>query len=217
MREQKLAEISRRLNEEKKKLITDLPSHLQDDFAREGFISGGCIYSLYNDKEPKDYDFFVESESLANRLREFFMSLVIPEVVADDEKPKVKNIYIVHYRGHRIVVTKNAISIGKYQIITKFFGAPKQVVGQFDFMHNTYWHKNNRIDALSDWDFLEDTKLVYNEQRARDITGTIIRVPRFIARGMTITNVEMSKMLKKLRDVGFTERENEIIDNGSSY
>lgn len=218
MRQVKLDEVSRRLTQEKKNLIADLPAHLQDDFAREGFISGGCIYSLYNDKEPKDYDFFVRSESLAERLREFFMSLVVQEVTADDEEPKKKSIYIVHYKGNRVVITKNAISIGnKYQIITKFFGTPKEVVTEFDFKHNMFYQENDRIDTLSDWDFLDSNSLVYNEQRARDISGTIIRVHKFCERGMTITNAEMSKMLRKLRDVGFTERENEIIENVGSY
>lgn len=217
MKGDKLAEISQRLNTEKSNLIADLPPNLQADFAKEGYISGGCIYSLYNDKEPKDYDFFVQSASLAERLREFFLGLVIHDSISDDEEPKVKNIYIVHYKGNRIVITKNAISIGKYQIITKFIGAPNEVVSEFDFKHNMFYHQDDKIETLSDWDFLENNAIVYNEQRARDISGTIIRVPRFIARGMTVTNAEMSKMLRKLRDVGFTERENEIIENTGSY
>ncbi|TVX86016.1 hypothetical protein [Paenibacillus agilis] len=217
MKKSKLDEVSRRLNQEKNNLIADLPAHLQDDFAKEGYISGGCIYSLYNDKEPKDYDFFVRSRSLSDKLREFFMSLVVQETT-DDGEPKKKNIYIVHYKGNRVVITKNAISIGnKYQIITKFIGTPKEVVIEFDFKHNMFYHQNGRIDTLSDWDYLDSNSLFYNEQRARDISGTIIRVHKFCERGMTITNAEMCKMLRKLRDVGFTERENEIIENISSY
>ncbi|EJW14106.1 hypothetical protein OB446_026835 [Paenibacillus alvei] len=217
MRESKLNEVSQRLNQEKKNLIADLPAHLQDDFAKEGFISGGCIYSLYNGKEPKDYDFFVRTQSLADRLREFYMSLVVQDT-SDDKHKKEKNIFIVHYKGQRVVITKNAISIGKkYQIITKFFGAPKEVVTEFDFKHNMFYHQNDRINTLSDWEYLDSNSLAYNEQRARDISGTIIRVHKFCERGMTITNAEMSKMLRKLRDIGFTARENEIIENVGSY
>ncbi|WP_090739362.1 hypothetical protein [Paenibacillus sp. Mc5Re-14] len=210
----KLSTVNRKLNEEKEKLINILPSHLREEFNKEAYISGGCIYSLYNYKEPKDYDFFVHNESFALSLREFFMSLVIN----DEDDPKEKNIYVVHYGGERIVITKNAISIGKkYQIITKFFGTPAEVVNEFDFKHNMFYHQNDNIETLSDWDFLDSESLVYNEQRARDISGTIIRVHRFCERGMTITNAEVCKMLRKLREIGFTERENEIIENVGSY
>lgn len=216
MNESRLNRVSKRLTQEKHNLTLLLPKHLRSDFTREAYISGGCIYSLYNDKEPKDFDFFVESETFVKKLRNFFMSLIVYETY-NDGQTKDKKIYIVHYNGERVVVTKNAISIGKYQIITKFFGKPEVVVGQFDFMHNTYWHDNDGVHAWNQWDFLDSTQLIYNEERARDISGTIMRVSRFVARGMTITNAEMAKMLRKLREVGFTERENEIIDNLGSY
>lgn len=219
LRVQKLNEIVAKLKKEKDELVSLLPSHLREEFAREGYISGGCIYSLYNDKEPKDYDFFVHTEKLAERLREFFLGLVLHEnAFSDDEEPKERKIHIVHYAGQRVVITKNAISIGnKYQIITKFVGTPEEVVNEFDFKHNMFYHQNDEIETLSQWDYLDTNKIYYNENRARDISGTIIRVHKFCERGMTITNGEMSKMLKKLREVGFTERENEIIESASSY
>jgi hypothetical protein len=205
------------LSVEKDELKTILPKYLHDEFTREAYISGGCIYSLYNGKEPNDYDFFVKSESFAQKLRDFFISLLTIDQqleLAEDET----RIKIVHYNGSRIVITKNALSFDKkFQIITKFCGTPEEVVNEFDFCHNMFYHQNDKIDTLSDWDFLDSNALVYNENRARDISGTIIRVHKFCERGMTITNAEISKMLKKLRDVGFTERENDIIDNIGSY
>jgi hypothetical protein len=51
------------------------------------------------------------------------------------------------------------------------------------------------------------------EGRARDIVGTIVRIPKFIERGMTVSNKEVSKMLLRLSDVGFSEREIEILEN----
>lgn len=209
------------LHKVKQELKSLLPQHLQDEFTREAYISGGCIYSLYNGKEPKDYDFFVRNEAFATKIREFFMSLVIHDNPFDEqevEDVKTKNIFIVHYNGTRIVITKNALSVGKkFQIITKFVGEPDAVVREFDFMHNTYWYDRDEVVPLKSWDFLDSSQLIYNEDRARDISGTIIRVHKFCERGMTITNSEVSKMLRKLREVGFTERENEIIDNSGSY
>lgn len=202
-----------RLDREKDTLLHYIPEYLREGFRSESYISGGCIYSLYNNKDPKDYDFFVHTESLANELRDYYLSLVV-----DQDDIEYKSVNIVHYGGERIVVTKNAISIGnKYQIITKFTGTPKEVVEQFDFKHNMFYYHKGLIMTLSDWDYLDSNQLVYNEQRARDISGTIIRIPRFIERGMKITNEEVCKMLRKLKEVGFTEREDEIIENTYSY
>jgi hypothetical protein len=215
--ESRLSLIAKMLSDEKQKLTNILPQHLQDDFARESFLSGGCIYSLYNHDEPKDYDFFIQSQEFVDKLRAFFIGLL-----SIDDKLEItedsNRIKITYYNGCRIVITKNALSFDKkYQIITKFVGTPKEVVTEFDFRHNMFYHYDNKINTLSDFDHLDSNKLVYNELRARDISGTIIRVHKFIERGMTITNAEMSKMLKKLREIGFTKREDEIIDGAGSY
>lgn len=217
MNQKLIDEVATRLSTEKETLKNILPKHLHDDFTRDAYISGGCIYSLYNGNEPKDYDFFVKSESFAKTVRDFFISLLSIdqqlELAENDNK-----INVVHYNGVRIVITRYALSFDKkYQIVTKFVGSIDEVVNEFDFKHNMFYYENDRIDTLSDWDYLDSNSLVYNEKRARDISGTIIRVHKFCERGMKITNTEMSKMLRKLRDVGFTARENEIIESVGSY
>lgn len=215
MNKVKLNKVTEYLNKAKSQLKELLPDYLQDEFDDEVYISGGCIYSLYNDKEPKDYDFFVRSEAYAQKLVDFFVTSYLDLDAAIEFKEGRMKIF--YHKGTRVVLTKNAISLGNKQIITKFIGEPREVINEFDFKHNMFWHENDKIETLSQWDFLDSTQLYYNENRARDISGTIIRVHKFCERGMTISNAEMSKMLKKLREVGFTERENEIIDSTSSY
>ena len=206
-----------RLNSAKNEVKNFFPEDLQEEFEREAYIAGGCIYSIYNEQEPKDYDFFLRSSEFANRLKDYFLSLYphpTHNLRAEIDEGKLKTFY---HKGFRIVVTRNAISIGKYQIITRFTGQSEDVVREFDFKHNMFWFEKGEIKTLSKWDYLNTNQLYFNDGRPRDISGTLIRVHKFVERGMKITNTEMAKILRKLREVGFTERENEIIDNEASY
>ena len=204
---QKLREISDHLRIVKNELIRLLPTQMWQRFEEEAYVSGGCIYSLYHDKKPKDYDFFLVNQSFVDELREFFIDRA--GYHGSDMSGGV-------YDDLPLLITNNAISIGKYQIITQWVGEPNEVIQEFDFKHNMYYWKNNKVKATSDWMYLKGNALVYNEQRARDIVGTIIRVPRFIQRGMTITQKEMSKVLLKLHKVGFNEKEIEILESNKA-
>ncbi|WP_240321278.1 hypothetical protein [Paenibacillus sp. O199] len=204
---QKLKDISNHLREVKNELIKLLPTQLWQRFESEAYISGGCIYSLYHDKQPKDYDFFLVNDSLVEELREYFI---------DHAGYHGSDMSGGTYCDLPLIITNNAISIGKYQIITQWVGDPQDVIMEFDFKHNQFYWKNKRVYALSDWTYLKGNALVYNEQRARDIVGTIVRVPRFIQRGMTITQKEMSKVLLKLHSVGFTDKEIEILNSNKA-
>src|SRR5690606_172444 len=163
------------------------------------FISGGAIYSTYNNQEVKDYDFFLNSQELADSIRRYFYNYLI----STNGELKDKDIKIDRYRGLRLVLTDNAISIGKYQIITRWTGEPKDVVEEFDFQHNQFYLYRDEIGTLSQWDFLDDNILRFNDRRPRDIAGCIIRVNKFTERGFKIRNKEMAKMLLKLNEVGF--------------
>lgn len=201
---QKLNDISKHLREVKNELINLLPPHMWQRLESEAYISGGCIYSLYHGKQPKDYDFFLVNDSLVDELREYFINYA---------GYHGNDISGGTYNDLPLIITNNAISIGNYQIITQWVGEPQDVIGQFDFRHNQFYWKSKRVYTLSDWSYLKGKALVYNEQRARDIVGTIVRVPRFIQRGMTITQKEMSKVLLRLNSVGSTEKEIEILEN----
>ncbi|MEK4006448.1 hypothetical protein [Paenibacillus sp. FSL H3-0333] len=201
---EKIYKVNNKLIFVKDELIKLIPEELQREFHDKSYISGGCIYSLYHNKEPKDYDFFVESNYLVERLRDYFLNQVT-------YKGELRSGGL--YKGINMTITQNAISLGRSQIITQWIGKPREVISQFDFKHNmTYW-KDGKIICLSDWKYVKGNKICYNEGRARDIVGTIVRLPRFIERGMTVSNKEVSRMLLRLHDVGFSGRELEILEN----
>ncbi|WP_342423147.1 hypothetical protein [Paenibacillus sp. FSL E2-0178] len=103
----KINKINNNLLYVKDELIKLLPEELQREFHDKSYISGGCIYSLYHDNEPKDYDFFVESNYLVERLRDYFLNQAT-------YKGELRSGGL--YKDINVTITQNAISLGKYQI-----------------------------------------------------------------------------------------------------
>ena len=153
----------------------------------------------------KDYDFFLDNQSVVDELREFFEK--------DSTLMYKGDIKIGKYQGHRLIVTDNAISIGDYQIITRWVGTPEEVIGDFDFCHNMFYFKDSRIKNLTSWDNLYTRELKFNDERARDIANCIVRMNKFLKRDFTINNREIAKILLKLNDVGFSAIDIEILES----
>jgi hypothetical protein len=204
----KIYEVEKLLKQEKQNFINLMPEQFKKRIEENAFLCGGCIYSLYNNQEPKDYDFFLKDNQLAKDLMEYFKSL---------ELEPYKNLLQGKYKGLHLMITKYAISIGKYQIIIKYIGEPEDVVNQFDFKHNMFYFENENVKPVADWEFLDTNKISFNDDRARDICGVILRLPKFVKRGMIVTKKEIAKMLNKLNENGFDESEQEIIKYYSTY
>lgn len=204
--------IKSKLELERQHLINLLPDELQQPFKDESYIAGGAIYSLYNTNTYKDIDLFIRTEELKQKLFTYFKSLRGLQVKFYGSE----TMYYGKYKGLNLVITNNAITIGDHQIILKDYGSPEKVVGQFDFKHNMFYVEGDSLKTLSDWQALEMKELIYNDERARDIVGTIMRVPKFLGRGMTINQKEMSKMLLKLHKEGFNEDELNVLKGKTS-
>lgn len=184
-----------------------IPEYLLDQFKEEAYVAGGCIYSVHNNKEVADIDVFIESLELKLLLLTHFKS-----------RPNLKikfteygKIYYGELHHQRLVITDNAITIGKFQIILKDVGDPLEVIGRFDFKHNMHYVKNSKLHKVETEWYLNTTKLLYNEDRARDIVSTIMRVPKMILKGFEVSPKEMSKMLLKLNEVGFNDKEIQML------
>jgi hypothetical protein len=205
-----IIDIENKLKTKKKEFINILPDKFKDKVSKDMYICGGCIYSMRHDQEPKDYDIFLRSESLAKELLDYFNNKI-------ELKHSVLNGIAGIYNGHSMIVTKYAISIDNFQIIIKYIGEPEKVLGEFDFKHNMFYYDSGKIQNVANWSCLESNKLVFNDDRARDICGTIMRIPKFVSRGMEINKREVAKMLKKLEENGFDDEEKEVITNYSTY
>lgn len=199
-------EIEDNLYEQAKRTLCKLlPSHLRAKFEVYSFIAGGCIHSIYNGEEPNDYDFFLTNKKYAQILKDYFSG-----IEGLEEKSSAKK---GTYKGLPLIITDNAITIGKYQIITQWVGNIHDVVSEFDFKHNMFYYYNGEIGTLSDFKYLDEKKLVYNDDRGRNIGHTFIRTIKFVERGWTISHKELSKLLIKLNDVGLSENEIKAFSN----
>lgn len=169
-------EICNHLDEIAKDIISKIPVKIKDKI----YFAGGCIYSLANNLQPKDYDLFLVDNSLVDKL---------------------KQLDIWNY------TSEYALTLGKYQIITKYYGEPYDCVGQFDFKHNMYYYKpftghiisanEEELEKQFDcYNFLHTNELIFNENRARDIEGVFLRIGKFVARGMIISK-QTKKEIKK--------------------
>ena len=167
--EENIEKVKAALNEIVKDIELKLPKTIFnfDDF----YIAGGCIYSIWNDKAPKDYDLFCKNKEALVKVKQYF------------------NENSCNY------ISENAITYGKYQFITKWYGDAEIEVGKFDFKHNMFYYDSSGLHNLVDWNYLNSNKLVFNKLRARDVASVLTRVPKFIAREMEIDLEESAEML----------------------
>lgn len=163
-----------------------LPVKLQRTFKETCYFAGGCIYSLWNGQEPKDYDVFCTSKAFLRSLSNLFKAA---ELTAAPMRASTMTDYTITLVAGEVT----------YQFVTAFVGEPEKVVGEFDFMHNMFWFHDGALHchALGDWKYLDSNKLVFNKARGRDAASTITRVPKFVARGMEISRDEMALIMNK--------------------
>ena len=135
------------------------------------YIAGGCIYSIWNNNKPKDYDIFCKNRTALAKVQQYF-------------KENSCNY-----------TSENAITYGKYQFVTKWYGDAETEVGKFDFKHNMFYYDSEGLHNLVDWDYLNSNKPVFNKLRARDVASILTRIPKFVARGMEIDLEESAEML----------------------
>lgn len=204
----KLENIKFIINSELEKLYRLVEPHIEEVIKANSYVAGGCIYSIYHTNEFKDIDiFFKNRESL---------DMVIEYILKSDSfyvMTEKNDISIGVYKGNRVVITDNAVSVGVFQLIKRDIGTPSEVVDQFDFKHNMFYLENGGevIKSRSGFIYLEDEHLRFNKGRSRDICGTIMRTIKYSERGMKIKRSELASMLLQLEEVGFAEHELHVL------
>lgn len=143
--------------------------------ATDFYFAGGCIYSLWNNKQPKDYDLFCTSKKAIQKLKKYIT------------RNKLE-----------VFSTENATTMGDVQFVTHYAGPAEREVRKFDFKHNMfYWSRKTGIAACTEWEAIEDTCIHFNSDKARDVLNLVTRIPKFIDRGMTISQSELLSILGK--------------------
>lgn len=159
---------------------------LRGELKKRLYFAGGCIYCLRNDKVVKDYDMFLTDGDIIDDL---------------------KNLSIWCF------TSEYALSVGKFQVVIKYFGEPDVCVGEFDFKHNMHYYvpysgkiecgyseeySEDEEPVFDDFKYLQTNELFFNENRARDIEGVYLRIKKFVDRGMTISKETKRKIKKRV-------------------
>lgn len=190
-------DICAHLDEIARDIISKVPIDIKDKI----YFAGGCIYSLANNRQPKDYDLFLVDNSLVDKL---------------------KQLDIWNY------TSEYALTFGKYQIVTKYYGEPYDCAGQFDFKHNMYYYKpfaghiisanEEELEQQFDcYNFLHTNELIFNENRARDIEGVFLRIEKFVARGMIISKQTKKEIKKRITKKSVREYKKSRKSNRNYY
>ena len=201
--------IKKHLQQTSEDFLNIFPEEMQEKLRGNFYFAGGCIYSLYNGGEPNDYDIFITNENTVNDIMCYFIKYI--------EKFKHNSIARgILDNGFPIVKTKFAITINnKYQIIHRYIGEPTRVVEEFDFKHNMFYYipdkkllgRHPRVKQV----YLSTKEMYFNDFRCRDLCGVILRLPKFISRGMSISKKEIAKILTKLQTCINNDNEKEIL------
>ena len=185
-------------------------SELRDALKDKAYFAGGCIYCLRNDKPVKDYDVFLKDESLIENLKKLTIWSFASEY---------------------------ALTCGKFQVVIKYFGEPDLCVGQFDFKHNMHYYipGTQKVKCaymeeffdepfddpcdpeFEDFMYLQTNELFFNENRARDIEGVLLRVEKFTERGMTISKETKKKIKRRISTKAVKRYKKSRRSSGRSY
>ena len=182
-------QICEHLDREFKAFCDSIPKPLLGSWLYEnGYIAGGAIYSLRHDQTPNDYDVFIFDIRLIKHLKE------------------LENFWCCQ--------TEYALSRGKFQIVTKFYGSPFSNVGEFDFKHNMYfwcpsYGKTLIFTAINDechlsfenYQYLNSNVLEFNENRPHEVERCFLRIKKFRKRGMKVPIKTYLQILKRSKPV----------------
>ena len=189
-------------------------AEIKELLRKECYIAGGCIRSLLLDEKINDYDFFFRSKEAATRFKELIKlgeegklkATPLAEVLETGDKYHKKHMF------HRIT-TDNAITFKLYsknlkdekstvQFVTKFSGAPYDLIDKFDFTHSMAFYdpleKENELQYSSL--FLGDNrnKILRFNKRALTPIHSLSRIDKFTKKGYHIKWGDLKVLIQQV-------------------
>lgn len=157
---------------------------IKEIFKKRCFITGGSIPSMLMDEWVNDYDFYFFQKDDINKVKEYF------------EKYHTKD---TSNKYHLKLITDNSINISdKIQLITKFYGNPKEVTANFDWKHikSYFWynesHNNEKYElVLTDdvYRLIVEKELIYTGSSYP--LSSLLRLKKYLKKGWTVSNLTM--------------------------
>lgn len=136
---------------------------VETEFLEDAYIAGGSIRSMLLNEPVKDFDIFLRSNRLVDKIRAI---------------------------SNAAFISKNAVSVYKdgtqIQIITNSIDDPEKMIGEFDFTmnHNYYCPVKDEL-VVKDLVHIMLKQLVINKN-CRNKLGTLARITKFVNRGYSV-------------------------------
>jgi hypothetical protein len=177
----------------------------------EAYVAGGAIASLLLDEPVQDYDVYVREEATAQAVKayyeEFFRRHPAPPF--DPRHPFIAAPALTE-PCRPLAMTANAVYLSYcIQLMTIFYGEPAWMVSNYDFHHCSgyYTAREGRLVVL------EETRQAIAARSLRYRPGrtfpmlSVLRLPKFIARGYTIDLGQLFQLLAEVAAAGLGDRE----------
>lgn len=215
-----------------------LPEDIESDFIEHSYIAGGSVWGKLTNNRSDDIDFFLESQELANRIKEYFSVTLVEMIEEMDRKAQEKAtnsgspFYSSHYiskdndiiqythNNNNYLVTENAVTImtreNKFQIIYNWYGDAMGVIQNFDLYHCMVGYVKGKIQTPTYKELIFTKQMKVNKDTDRCIFGTLRRIAKYTERGLFIPQSEMTILLKKLEKEGITEKDRNVLE-GINY
>lgn len=154
------------------------------------------------EEDTEDYDFF---ESRPMEVGEDYIQAAMKSVIEDADEIDSKEMESEE-KFQPIFISDNAITLsGNIQLVIRFFGNPKDLHENFDFIHCTnYWTSKTRkltlkLPALQS---LLSKELVYIGSKYP--VSSMIRIRKYLSRGWYINAGQILKVCLQLSELDLT-------------
>lgn len=217
-----IKEIKNKLNKLHNEIADTISNEkVKEVFKQNTYFAGGCIGSLIQNEDVNDYDLFFKDNESAYQVLKYYVQLhndtynetnknykigvkkdrkgvtylslnkkSVPSIAYDDFETKLK--------FEPILFTKNAITLNNdVQIICRVIDKPQEVLKRFDFVHTMVAYIPYTEELIITDDTLKSLKnkqLIPNLS-GDNIGGSLLRIPKFILKGYTISKEHHRKML----------------------
>lgn len=164
------------------------------------YLAGGAIVSTVLNEPVKDYDFFCKTKYQAEFLRKIFSEMGVG----------------VHGPLHIKAITDRAVSFTSssfkknypyFQIITKWYGQPKEVISKFDYVHCMSYFNGSALYTYSAFPELCSRKVLRRNPTCQEPPNPL-RLKKFLRRGWHVED-ERDEGFRLLRELDLHENEEE--------
>ena len=152
-----------------------------DILKSQAFIAGGCIPTMLMDGFVNDFDFYFTSKEAADRVLAYYTKQSTALIKDKKAKYRVK------------LITENAINLSdKVQLITKYYGAPADVVDKFDWKHiKSYYTYQDGLCLNKDvYQLCMEQELIYTGSDYP--LSSLLRLKKYLKNGWTVSNTTIT-------------------------